>query len=594
MKISNQLKFSLILLTVLFTVFLYFNKNNNEHIQYIKFDNITLPYTLVKSDVKQEINANASPHLKITGDNNYLYLPNINGQLTLKANHTTLYQDYEYIDTAVLTSRSILIKIPDSIDFISTIDLNINDINKSLINISSLEIGKYSDFILRHQISNYYYNDFNNFTLGIAAFVFFVSCIFYFKNTNSFVTYHIPLISLYIAVTEIINQITILHKYIYVPATFAALILLIFFDWINQSHKEKIKIPPYLYFILSIIPITVCIYHAHSLEFNFGAYNLYYNLPTTIVICTIFIAYSIKQVFLLKNNKLKYTKDEKKILLAQSSPLIFLVISLAQGILAKFSFIDTGFYLIPLVEIYFLLILGVISVIYESVYVKKENEKYKQLLNQKKNELTLQLTHRNESEKLKALHMQKETFFTELHDGVLGHLSIIHSIAERHHEDDYNQIQKLSKYSINEIRLMLEIDLDVHQQYETLFITCSLLRQQIVEPLSLLGVHITWNMTKLLEYKKTSASFNLDIFRVLQEAIHNAHQRAEAKAIIVVSFCQDDKFFITVKNLRGMTFEPNYSRGFGISNMISRCKNIDCIFSITPLPGGAELTIALP
>ena len=594
MKISNQLKFSLIILTVLFTVFLYFNKNNNEQIQYINFDNIKLPYTLVKSDVRKEINASARPYLKITGDNNYLYLPNINGQLTLKVNHTTLYQDYKYIDTSLLSSRSILIKIPDSIDFIYTIDLNISDIKKALINISSLEIGKYSDFFLHHQISNYYYNDLNSLTLGIAFFVFFVSSIFYFKTSNSIVTYHIPFISLYIGISESFNQLTVLNKYLYISGTFSALIILIFFDWINESYKEKIKISPYLFFVLTAIPTTACILDIYYSEFYIGTYNLYFNLPATLIICTIYINHSFKQVFLPKNNELEYTKSEKQLLFLQSSPLIFLIISIVHGILSKFSLIDTGFYLIPLAKIYFLLILGAISVTYEYIFTKRENEKYKQLLNQKQNELTIQLTHFNKSEKLKALHKQKERFFNELHDGVLGHLSIIHSIVERHNEDDYNQIQKLTKYSINEIRLMLEIDLDVHQQYETLFITCSLLRQQIVEPLSLLDVNITWNMTKLLEYKKTSASFNLDIFRVLQEAIHNAHQRAKAKEIIVKSYCQDDKFFITVKNLRGITFDRNYSKGFGISNMISRCKNIDCIFSITPLPGGAELTIALP
>ena len=594
MKMNKQLIFGLIILTVVFTVFLFLEKNNREEIQSIQFNNIELPYTLVKLNTKEEINAIAQPNIKITENNNYIHLPNINGQLTLKVNQATLYQDYEYVNTGVLSSRSILIKIPKSIDFIYTIEVNINDVKKSLINLSALKIGRYSDFILSHQFINYYYSGFSDFILGIASFVFLVSLIFYIKGDKHFISYHIPTISAYILFSELINHVTLLNDYIFVPGTFSALIVLIFFDWINSKYKEKIKLSPFIFILLTVLPIAACISQVYLPEFNIGQYQLFFNLPVTIIFSMICIFHSTIKIFRKSDLTFEYTKTDRTLLILQSSPLMFMAISFLHGILAKFSLIDTGFYLIPLVKIYFLLILAVISVLNESIYKQRENIKYKKLLNQKTNELTVQLTHLGEAEKLRALHIQKETFFTELHDGVLGNLSIIHSIAERNNQYDYNQIRKLTKYSINEIRLMLEIDLNVHQQYETLFITCSLLRQQIVEPLALLDVHITWNMTKLLEYKKTSASFNLEIFRVLQEAIHNAHERAEAKEITITSYCQGDKFFITVKNQRGIAFDPNYPRGLGISSMISRCKSIDCIFSITPLPGGAELTIALP
>ena len=181
---------------------------------------------------------------------------------------------------------------------------------------------------------------------------------------------------------------------------------------------------------------------------------------------------------------------------------------------------------------------------------------------------------------------------SELHDGVLNYLSIVNILSREKPKNALADIHKLSRFAINEVRIILG---QREQSEEDLFTSLGTLRQQIVDNIPRSTVAVDWSLLVLMDYPKTTSKIVLEITRIIQEAIHNAIVRANCKTLVVsATKTGETHFSITIKNSGGKIFEGEREGGFGINNMRMRARKINAKVNITPIAGGAILKIDLP
>ena len=181
---------------------------------------------------------------------------------------------------------------------------------------------------------------------------------------------------------------------------------------------------------------------------------------------------------------------------------------------------------------------------------------------------------------------------SELHDGVLNYLSIVNILSQEKPKTALADINKLSRFAINEVRIILG---QREQSEEDLFTALGTLRQQAVDHIPHSRVAIDWSLLVLMDYPKIRSATVLEITRIIQEALHNAIVRADCKTLVVsATKTTENQFTITIENSGGKSFEGKREGGFGISNMMMRARKINAQIDLAPIAGGAILTIDLP
>ena len=181
---------------------------------------------------------------------------------------------------------------------------------------------------------------------------------------------------------------------------------------------------------------------------------------------------------------------------------------------------------------------------------------------------------------------------SELHDGVLNYLSIVNILSQEKPKTALADINKLSRFAINEVRIILG---QREQSEEDLFTALGTLRQQVVDHIPHSRVAIDWSLLVLMDYPIIRSATVLEITRIIQEALHNAIVRADCKTLVVsATKTTENQFTITIENSGGKSFEGEREGGFGISNMMMRARKINARIDLAPIAGGAILTIHLP
>ena len=195
-----------------------------------------------------------------------------------------------------------------------------------------------------------------------------------------------------------------------------------------------------------------------------------------------------------------------------------------------------------------------------------------------------------EKERLQSQAMMK--VHSELHDGVLNYLSIVNILSQEKPKTALADIQKLSRFAINEVRVILG---QRAASDEDLFTALGTLRQQIVDHIPHTKVEVDWSLLVLMDYPKISSAMVLEITRIIQEALHNAIVRADCKTLVVSARkTAKNQFSITIENSGGKSFKGEREGGFGINNMMMRARKINAKIDLAPIAGGAILTIHLP
>jgi signal transduction histidine kinase len=206
-------------------------------------------------------------------------------------------------------------------------------------------------------------------------------------------------------------------------------------------------------------------------------------------------------------------------------------------------------------------------------------------------QLEHQFNNQAELREQNAVAIENQRITIDLHDGVLTYLSMIQSLSENIPADNSHHINFLAKNAIREIRVILDDDV---LDKNSIFVALSVLRNQVVGPLQNSGVDVSWDLMALLDQTMIDHRHALNLFRILQEAIHNAFQRGECK-LLVIKAVHDEflrRIVISVTNSGGNALIIQDINGTGIGNMRRRAQLIGASFTLVPLPTGARLELS--
>ena len=292
--------------------------------------------------------------------------------------------------------------------------------------------------------------------------------------------------------------------------------------------------------------------------------NLYFTLPVLLLVVLYVAAKSFYRFFWLgnKNSGIYFTA------------MMAILTTLGHDAAYRFGLISDGIILVHA---------GTVAVIFcvGTLYISVVAQSRSQLA---ANNLLLE-KERAQSQAMLQVH-------SELHDGVLNYLSIVNILSQEKPKTALVDINKLSRFAINEVRIILG---QREQSEEDLFTALGTLRQQVVDHIPHSRVAIDWSLLVLMDYPKIRSATVLEITRIIQEALHNAIVRADCKTLVVsATKTTENQFTITIENSGGKSFEGEREGGFGISNMMMRARKINAKIDLAPIAGGAILTVDLP
>lgn len=292
-----------------------------------------------------------------------------------------------------------------------------------------------------------------------------------------------------------------------------------------------------------------------------------------------------------------YTKNpenEGKLLVLAVAISVW-ILSICNGLLGRFGLIDISVTL-PVISILFLFfIIGYIfseDIVATRNKLRTKNVEISAALAAQSRRLEVEFNQSAILRERDLLARSYERISNDLHDGVLTYLFTINTLADKQGVIDARKIQNLSQFCLNEIRIILSSGVTGSAP---LIMTLANLRHNIFDTLQELGIETHWNVKGLVDLPPTDLRFNLDIVRVIQEAIHNAVERskctslsvfAETKANNVISFC--------IINEGGTPLTKSNGTGFGLRSMELRVNRLGGQFSISPSRTGAKLEFDVP
>jgi signal transduction histidine kinase len=278
--------------------------------------------------------------------------------------------------------------------------------------------------------------------------------------------------------------------------------------------------------------------------------------------------------------------------LTWASGILSLVVCIIHDLASRFGVFGDNLSISPIgvLILYFLLML----LFGDYVWKAREN------LSRQKQELLNKLMERESQ--LAELHgqevrvVQKESVEAErrkinrdLHDGVLTYLSLISARSECSNSSKEIDILHLAESAAREIRFIVDSD-DPDEQ--TVMMMLGSFHEQIIQPVINSGVVVDWNVLAFFEVEVVSSNQLLNLFRIMQELIHNAVFRAYCTHLVVeASFDGSGVPLIIVENSGGNPLSLNDKYGNGISNMRQRAKLIGVQFSIEPTKTGARVVL---
>jgi signal transduction histidine kinase len=186
---------------------------------------------------------------------------------------------------------------------------------------------------------------------------------------------------------------------------------------------------------------------------------------------------------------------------------------------------------------------------------------------------------------------EKARLTSELHDGVLTYLAMMTVLTESGSASSLKDINKLSRYASNEIRVILEAR---PSDQNSMTIALGALRRQMIDPLRHLGVEVEWSTEALLDYGAINPKALMNIIRIIQEAIHNAVFRSNCTYIELMAKRRNFDYIVSIVNKGGRTFSEDDRKGLGIVNMTDRASAMGGRFVIASSETGATVTLYLP
>ena len=195
---------------------------------------------------------------------------------------------------------------------------------------------------------------------------------------------------------------------------------------------------------------------------------------------------------------------------------------------------------------------------------------------------------------------EKKRVAQELHDGVLGRMfGVRMNLDSLNRFNDDLAINQRNEYIVelkNIEQDIREISHDLNREKSELInnfvaIVDNLFDEQRktfhIELVSNIDVSIKWDLI--------SNSIKINLFRIIQESIHNINKYAKAKVVVVEIKKIEENLRLIIKD-DGIGFKTNLrKKGIGLQNMISRTKDCKGEFNVkSKLGEGTEITVVIP
>lgn len=194
----------------------------------------------------------------------------------------------------------------------------------------------------------------------------------------------------------------------------------------------------------------------------------------------------------------------------------------------------------------------------------------------------------------------KKRISEELHDGVLGKLFGTRLIlGTLNSAKDEESIIKREKYISDLQEVEDEIRNVSHELNEKSVMSdigYATLIEELLEKQSIVGkFNYAFKYDEQLKLEKLSGSLQMNLYRIIQEAVQNINKYAKAENVLVEFKIVDNHIKLTIQD-DGVGFDTaSKSRGIGLKNMDSRIKNLHGTINVTSEKGeGTTIRIEVP
>ena len=305
----------------------------------------------------------------------------------------------------------------------------------------------------------------------------------------------------------------------------------------------------------------------------------------------------IKSIKLLFNQKISQIKNINDMVFFSVALTTWLMV-LIYDIFGRFGFLDITIPLTSSANLIPALILG--CILFRQIIISKNSlEVFNDLLS---NELKAQSKELSEEyerrEEIQKKHTIKEDYARineDLHDGILTYLHAIKTLSDKPINIDKEKVHTLSQFALNELRVILKSNIN---RKSSLILILSNFREHVIDALEALNIKVIWDSKSLIDLNNMDLKTNLEILRVIQEAVHNAINRGKCKKLhFIATFYKSNNsghISFQLLNSGGETFFEKNKTGNGIKNMEARIKRLKGEFSITSQPGGAIVKFNIP
>lgn len=172
---------------------------------------------------------------------------------------------------------------------------------------------------------------------------------------------------------------------------------------------------------------------------------------------------------------------------------------------------------------------------------------------------------------------EKKRISRELHDGILGDLSGVRMSLDALNEDDNVDIKKKRFRYIEKIGdITEEIRVLSHELNKSPIVDVGFdtLIGEFIKKEDQENIKIIPRINNSIDWDKIEDDIKINIYRIIQEAVHNIYKHSMATEIILSIRKINDLLILTIEdNGRGFVYNED-NIGIGLENMKSRAKNI--------------------
>lgn len=234
---------------------------------------------------------------------------------------------------------------------------------------------------------------------------------------------------------------------------------------------------------------------------------------------------------------------------------------------------------------------------------KQELENNKLLLlreQQSKDEKIYQLLLSQQEKIEEGKQLEKKRISRELHDGIMGKLSGIRlNLYILKKKTDPETIGKCLEFVKDIQTIENELRLLSHDLNKTSFSTAKGIENEITNIFKEIKNHqkidFELEIDRLIIWDTMNYTLKLNLYRIIQEALHNIDKYAKADKVSISIFQSDQFLSIEIVD-DGVGFDLNSNKkGIGLKNMKERTEELGGIFTINSFPKkGTKINLLLP